>query len=219
MKKEDIKALLLAASLIVFESIIYFICKLSPIKVTVLTSSFDEKLPFVAAFCLLYSLWFIYLLLIPFVIYKHEKKNLFKYTSITAISILLAAVIFIFFPTTIVRDVNLDGVNPVFKLILTVIYFMDTPNLCCLPSMHCALCYIFIYMVLKTHNLKWYYKALFVVTSLGIVASTMFIKQHVIWDVLAAIPLIIISVAIDKFVPLSKFIEEKYEKINFVKEK
>ena len=215
MKKEDIKALLLALSLIVFESFLYYICKLSPFKATVLTSSFDEKLPFIAAFCLLYSLWFIYLLLIPFVIYKHDKKVLFKYTSIAAISIVIAFFVFLFYPTTIVRDVSLNGVNPIFRLILRVIYFMDTPNLCCLPSMHCALCYIFIYTILRTKNLKWYYKVLFVVTSLGIVASTMFIKQHVIWDVLAAIPLVVISIIIDRFTPLSKFIEDKYEKIDF----
>jgi len=217
MKKEDLKVLLLALALVLFESVIYFLCKLSPLEPLILTSSIDKKIPFVAIFCLIYSLWYIYLFLIPFIIYKCDKKSLFKYTSITIICVIVAAIVFIFFPTTIERNVDLSGVNPILKLILNVIYYMDTPNLCCLPSMHCALSYIFIYMSLKTKNLKWYYKLIIIITSLGIVASTMFIKQHVIWDALAAIVLVIISIIIDKFTNIDKFIEEKFEKFNFIK--
>ena len=217
MKKEDLKVLIFAALLVLFESAIYLLSKLSPIETTVLTSTFDDKLPFIAAFSLVYCLWYVYLILVPFILSRVDKKMLYKYASITIISIICGALVFIFFPTTIVRDVDLSNSNIIFKLILKVIYFMDTPILCCLPSMHCALSYIFIYTILKAKNFKWYYKLIIVITSLGIVASTLFIKQHVIWDVLAAIALFIIALIIDKFVPLDKWIEEKYEKINFKK--
>ena len=50
MKKEDIRVLIFAALLVLFESVVYFLCKLSPLKLTVLGSSFDDKLPFFMSF-------------------------------------------------------------------------------------------------------------------------------------------------------------------------
>ena len=215
MKKEDIKVLLFALLLVIFESATYLLAKLTPFKAVVLTSSFDERLPLIPFFVLLYFLWYIYLFLIPFIIAKCDKKLLFKYASITIITILLGAAIFVFFPTTIERNVDLSNTNLFFKLLLKIVYFMDTPNLCCLPSMHCALSYIFIYMILKTPNLKWYYKLLIVLSSIGIAFSTLFVKQHVIWDLLSSIPLVIIAIIIDRFTNIDRILEEKYNKINF----
>lgn len=215
MKKEDLKALIFAGLLLAFETIAYFGCKFSPFKLTILTSSFDAKLPFIPAFSIFYYLWYVYLLLIPFVLYKVNKKRMFEYAKIVVISVLLASIIFIFFPTTIERGVNLIECHSIFEYIVKFIYFTDTPNLCCLPSMHCVLCFIFIYMSLKTKELKWYYKLFFVLTSLGIVASTLFIKQHVIWDVFAAIAVVTISVIISKFSKLDQVLEKYYEHFNF----
>ena len=210
MKKDDIKALIFAIGLVIFESIVYFLCKFSPFETTLLTSEFDNNLPFIPAFCLLYSLWFIYLILIPFILYKFDIKRFFKYISITIICIIIGGLVFFFYPTTIARNVDLSNTNIIFKLILKVIYFIDTPILCCLPSMHCVLCYIYIYTSLRAKNLKWYYKMLIVTTSLGIVASTLFIKQHIIDDAIAAIFVVIIAIIIDKFTNLDKFISKKF---------
>jgi len=225
MKKEDLKALVFALLLVLFESIVYFLCKFSPISVNILTSEFDAKLPLIPFFACFYYLWYIYLFLIPFILNRIDKKQFFKYASITVICILIGALIFIFFPTTFDRGVDLNNYKSIFTYLVKFIYFTDTPNLCCLPSMRCALSFIFIYISLKTKDLKWYYKLLITITSLGIVASTLLIKQHVIWDVFAAILVVIISILIDKYTNIGniienklKFVEKLIEKI-FVKTK
>ena len=64
--------------------------------------------------------------------------------------------------------------------------------------------------------MKWYYKVLITFASFGIVASTLFIKQHVIWDVYAAVGVVLISILIDKYTNIGKFVEkvcDKAEKI------
>ena len=213
MKKEDVKAIIFALLLILFESGVYFLCKLSPIEPTILTSSFDEKLPFVPFFACFYYLWYIYLLLIPFVLNRIGKKYFLKYASITIICVLIGALVFIFFPTTINRGIDLNNYKSIFTYVVKFIYFTDTPNLCCLPSMHCAMSFIFIYMAFKAKEMKWYYKVSIIITSLGIVASTLFIKQHVIWDVYAAIVLSIISILIARCANINQFIDKKISKI------
>lgn len=213
MKKEDIRVLIFAALLVLFESVVYFLCKLSPLKLTVLGSSFDDKLPFIPFFACFYYLWYVYLFLIPLILNRVNKKYFFKYASTTVICILLGALIFILYPTTINRGVELNNYKSIFTYIVKFIYMTDNPNLCCLPSMHCALSFIFIYSTFKAKELKGSYKILIAITSLAIIASTLFIKQHVIWDVIAAFIVVTISIIIDKFVNLDKFIEKIFEKI------
>lgn len=215
MKKEYIKVLIFALALIAFESAIYMLCKLSPLKITVLSSTFDDKLPFIPIFSIFYYLWYIYLFFIPLILYHFNKEHLFKYASITIFSIIIGGIIFVLFPTTINRGVNLDNYKSIFTYLVRFIYFTDTPNYCCLPSMHCALSFIAIYMILKVKDLKLPYKLLIIIGAFGIIASTLFIKQHVIWDVIAALVLVVVSIIIDRFTKFNKFIEKKYESFDF----
>lgn len=212
MKKSDVKAILLACLPILFESVVYFISKLSPLSVTVLSSEFDNNLPFIPFFACFYYLWFLFLLLIPFILNRYGKKYFLKYVSISFICVILGAIVFIFYPTTIDHGVNLDEYKSIFTYLVRFIYFTDSPNLCCLPSMHCALSFIFIYNSLRVKEMKWYYKVLITFASLGIVASTLFIKQHVIWDVYAAIVVVIISILIDRFTNVSKLVNKIVDK-------
>ena len=214
MKKEDIKVLIFAVLLILFESVVFFGCKLSPIKHTVLSSNFDDNLPFVPFFACFYYLWYIYLLLIPFILNRLNKKSFFRYSSLTIICVIMGAIVFVLFPTTINREVNINEYHSIFAYLVRFIYFTDTPNLCCLPSMHCALSFIFIYTSLKTKEMKWYYKVLITLTSLGIVASTLFIKQHVIWDVFAAIVVVTICILIDKYTNIGNYIGKRFNYVS-----
>ena len=214
MKKEDFKALIIAFLLILLESGSYFLCKLSPIPRTLLTSSFDDKLPFVPFFVCFYFLWYLFLLIIPFVLYKHEKKYLVRYASIDIICVIIASLIFIFFPTLIIRNVDVNNYKTIFIYPVKFIYFTDTPDLCCLPSMHCAMSFIFMYTALKIKEMKWYYKALIIFASFGIIASTLLIKQHVIWDVYAAIAVVVLSILLDRYTKVGEYFRNKVEELD-----
>ena len=214
MKKEDLKVIIIAILLILLESGSYFVCKLSPIPRTLLTSSFDDKLPLVPFFICFYFLWYLFLIIIPFVLYKHGKKYLVRYASLDIICVIIASLIFIFFPTIIIRNVDLSKYNSIFVYPIKFIYFTDTPDLCCLPSMHCAMSFIFIYTSLKTKEMKWYYKTMIVLSSLGIVASTLLVKQHVIWDVYAAIVVVAVTVLIERYTKIGEYFRNKVEKLD-----
>ncbi len=210
MKKEYIKVIIFIIGLIALESISYFLAKLSPIEATLLTSSFDSALPLVPFFVFFYYSWYILLFVVPLIFYLKDREKIFKYAATSVICIVISFLVFFFFPTTIVRpDIEVTNVS---TFLLNFIYFTDTPALNCLPSMHCALCYLFIYFSFKVKNVKWYYKVLIIIDSLLVVASTMFIKQHVIWDALAALALVAISIILNKKLKLHEKIAQKFNK-------
>ena len=68
---------------------------------------------------------------------------------------------------------------------------IDEPT-CCLPSIHCLSCFYIILALLKSKTNK-YFKITNVIVCILIVFSTLFIKQHVILDVLASLIITIIS--------------------------
>lgn len=212
--KEYKKVLIFTIVLVVFETIMYLLAKFSPFEPTILLSTLDQKLPVIQSFVMFYYLWYIYLIVLPCIFYYKDKKNFYKYFTLTALSVIIAFFIFFLFPTTIERGNIVFEENTIFTILLKIIYFTDTPILNCLPSMHCTLCFIFIYLTLKLRNFKWYYKLLIIITNVLIIVSTLLIKQHVIWDVLAALLLVIICNKIDRKFNLSEKFAIKYDEIN-----
>jgi membrane-associated phospholipid phosphatase len=72
------------------------------------------------------------------------------------------------------------------EYLVNIIYKMDTPVLNCFPSMHCVISFIFIYVSLTEKNLNIKYKVLLTIWSLLVIVSTLFVKQHVLVDVISA---------------------------------
>lgn len=211
MKKENKKALALIVGIILFESITYLLAKFSPFEPTLLISKLDNKLPLVEEFVIFYVLWYLYLVLLPYLFFKLDRSKYFKYVAVTSICITISFFVFFFFPTTITRgNVNLS--NNLFIFILKIIYFIDTPILNCLPSMHCALSMILFVLVTKTNNLKIGYKIIINLTLILIIISTLLIKQHVTFDVIAAVIIVFISFIINKIIKIDLKISACFSK-------
>lgn len=158
---------------------------------TCLTSSLDDKIPFLTVFIYPYISWYIMLALIPMIMYITKPQNMYKYVATCIVSLLIAFVIFALFPTTINRP---EVIGTDFTAIVTRLIFMtDTPPVCCLPSTHCALCFLFILYTIDIKELKPSIKLVISLWSIVIMMSTLFIKQHVIYDVILALPLVILS--------------------------
>lgn len=203
--------LIFTIGLILFESLMYLLAKMTPFEPTLLTSVIDEQLPLVESFVFFYVLWYLYLVLIPYLFYKLDQEKYFKYLAWTLLSIGIAFLIFFFFPTTIVRSEH-QVTNNIFGLLLKAIYAIDTPILNCLPSMHCALCFIFMILIVKTKDLKNIYKIILNITLVLIILSTLLIKQHVIWDALAAVILVLLSIFINHLWKLDLKIAKMFNK-------
>ena len=81
-----------------------------------------------------------------------------------------------------------------------------------MPSMHCTVCFTSIYSIIKCNKITKKCKAFFTFIFIGIVLSTLFVKQHAILDVVTAFILTaIISVIVYKL-KLDKKFENYIEK-------
>ena len=82
------------------------------------------------------------LFVVPYLLYKSDEEFFKRYFVSTFISITVAGLIYIFFPTSIVRaSINGSGIT---NFIVKFIYLIDTPVMNCFPSMHCIISFLFI---------------------------------------------------------------------------
>lgn len=189
MYKIKIKIVLLIIILILFQATTYFLTKLVQISPVLLNSGIDNKIPYVPYFVYFYIIWYPMLLLIPYIIYIKNKEVFYKYITTYVISVLICGIIFIIFPTTINRA-NITETDISNKLV-NLLYIIDQPPVNCLPSIHCLVAFLFIFGISKV-NLSNRYKLIVYILSICIVLSTLFIKQHVVYDAIASF--VIVSV-------------------------
>lgn len=181
--KKNYKLFLTIAFLVIYQSLLYLISKLTPIKATILTSTIDSRIPFISYFIYFYILWYVMLFIVPYLLYKSDKEIFKKYFVSTFISITIAGLIYILFPTSIVRaSINGSGIS---NFIVKFIYLIDTPVMNCFPSMHCIISFLFIFSVIGCRNLSNKYKWVISILSCLIVISTLLVKQHVVVDVIS----------------------------------
>ena len=64
--KKNYKLFLTIASLVIYQSLLYLISKLTPIKTTILTSTIDSLIPFIPYFIYFYIFWYVMLFIVPY---------------------------------------------------------------------------------------------------------------------------------------------------------
>ena len=173
--KENKNRIIILIFSFLFQTFIYGITKLFQGTPMHLNNYFDNMIPFIPAFVIFYVLWYLLLFLIPLLILKYNKKVFDRY--------IVTCLIYALFEGIIFREPLV--VDSISTWIINIIYKVDTPvNL--FPSAHCALAILFIISTLDVKEIKKEYKILITITSVLIMLSTVFIKQHVIVDVLGA---------------------------------
>ena len=184
MKSKNKKIIILLLFLLIYQTSLYLIAKLTPIEINVVGNTIDEKIPFIPQFIYAYISWYIMLFLVPYIFYKKSPKSFNKYYITTFSCITIGLFIYFFYPTIMYRaDIEFNSIS---EYLVNIIYKMDTPALNCCPSMHCVISFIFIYVSLTEKNLNIKYKVLLTIWSLLVIVSTLFVKQHVIVDVISA---------------------------------
>lgn len=181
MNKGFIKYLKVPIFLTFTQIIVYFISKFFLRNEFALNNILDDSIPFIPYFIYFYILWYVLLFLVPIIYMKYDTKALKRYIYTNFISVLICGIIFIIFPTTLIRP-NIE-VTSLTTWLVNIIYFFDTPAVNCFPSIHCLICFIFI-LCNSNSNVKRSYKAIINALSIIIIFSTFFVKQHVIYDAL-----------------------------------
>ena len=110
------------------------------------------------------------------------------------ISTIMAHITFIIYPSMVLRpDINVTGLT---SWILDFTYKTDTPAINCLPSMHCIYCFVTSYYIIKCKNMNIKKRIPIVIFSALIVLSTLFVKQHILEDVILAFIYVTIAVIV-----------------------
>lgn len=149
-----------------------------------LETPLDTALPFLAPFVLFYVLAFVQWGLNYLLIARDSKDLCYRFAFGNIIAKIICLFFFLLLPTTLARP-EVTGTDLCSRLV-RLIYTSDPPvNL--FPSIHCleSWCCIRASFLLKKSNRT--YQTATLIMSLGVFASTLFIKQHVIADVFGGI--------------------------------
>lgn len=181
---KNFKVIITIIFLIVFQSSLYFIAKFTPFAYHIVNIEFDSYIPLISIFVIPYVLWYLSLFIVPYLFSKYDEHLYRVYVRTIIISLFIAFLIYFFYPTTLIRDEVV--VKDILTFIIDLIYKIDTPAINCLPSAHCILSFVHIYITIIIKGMNKKIKVLIIIQSILVILSTLFIKQHVVLDVITA---------------------------------
>lgn len=151
---------------------------------TELAVSLDRLMPlreeWVVIYVLTYLFWIMGLLLIA----RQEEALGSRMAVGVIIADIICGIFFLALPTTVARpELTVDGP---FSWALSVIYALDTPTNC-FPSMHCLFAYLVFRQSLDSPSSGTGFRIFCGVFTLLVFMSTLFVKQHVIADVVSGV--------------------------------
>jgi membrane-associated phospholipid phosphatase len=149
-----------------------------------LITAVDKQIPFLEIFVIPYLLWyaFIFLMFVYFAIF--DRSTYYRTLLSFCAGMLVCYVIYFFFQTTVPRP-ELQGAGILTDMVRYV-YNADEP-FNCFPSIHVLSSYLMIIAI--RHSKLWTIKKDLIVSSIAysIILSTLFIKQHVVLDIVAGV--------------------------------
>lgn len=147
----------------------------------------DEGIPFCEYFVVPYVLWFLFVGGMAAYTVFFEKKAFVRYMSFIMITYTAALIAFFLFPTVQQLRPSVFTEPNLFTGMVIGIYSMDTNTNVC-PSVHVI---GQIAVLLAAFDCKRFahrlWKIFFIIATIAVCASTVFIKQHSILDVFAAL--------------------------------
>jgi len=176
---------LLAVLTIALQGLIYLqITPLATQDSVQVNTSLDDLIPYLSWFVIFYVAW-MPLLYIAFIYLGMTNRSLYWRTIIAYnAAVTVSNLIFILFPTSMPRP-EISG-NDIFNMLVLFIYNHDQP-VNCFPSIHCLTTYLLFISMIRHQLFSVGMRVLFSVFFWSIIASTVFIKQHALVDVIGGI--------------------------------
>lgn len=167
------------------QALLYFMSKFLISNYHLIGSPLDDKIPVVSFFIFAYMIWYPLEITTFYFLYKHDKKGYIKLVIALAMSLITAQICYYVYPTMINRPI-MDSYHNLTTFVTYLTYASDTP-VNCFPSVHCIICFLVIFATIHNPNLGKAYKYLIYLLNILIILSTLFVKQHVIIDVIGAL--------------------------------
>lgn len=172
----------------------------------------DSMVPFVPAFISIYLLAFITWIVGYIVITRENKEICFHYTSAEMIAKLICFIIFLIIPTTMARP-EITG-SGIWHSISKLVYWIDEP-VTLFPSIHCLESWMCFRGSLPLKKVGVTYKVIMFISAILVFLSTIFVKQHVIVDIIGGVLVVEIGLFIAKKFKTGEKLEKLIKK--FVK--
>jgi hypothetical protein len=204
---DKIKSLIIVIGAIVLQTTVYYTGRQFGSRAYLLGNTIDLKIPYISGFVYFYISWYILIFLVPYMISRYDQESFFKHMTTLALSLFITLIAFIAFPTTMERYVITT--NTLNDQIVKAIYAKGSV-LCCAPSLHILLTSLFMFPIFKNTAIPNLFKICTYIVSIGIILSTVLIKQHVFIDIPISIFVNVICWAVvDKF-RLQRYLKEIY---------
>ena len=204
--KNTLKVFLIIGLTFGFQTSCYFFGQMSFGRAVLVDVWIDRITPFIPEFVFVYLFWFIMVPAVPFVVYLYDKEKFYRYMVTMAMSAVMGFFIFTFYPITIPRYGG--AIRGIANPVLSFVYWFDKPA-SCMPSFHVGTCIMFVLATMFNKKIpKWFYYTVFILSVL-VILSTLFIKQHIVYDAAAAL----ITVGISWFIAKKFKLDDKLRKL------
>ena len=149
-----------------------------------LTTSLDRLIPLVPLWTVVYLLAFASWIVTFFLLFRQRKAHVYRNSAAYFLTLLLTGAMFLLVPGAIERP-EVPGTG-FFPWLTRLVYACDPPNNLC-PSLHVICSYYCWRCLYDTEGIPRWYRRFNLVFLLLVCCSILFVKQHVIVDIPAAV--------------------------------
>lgn len=153
----------------------------------------DQHIPRIPAFVYPYVLWFPLIVIFPIGLYYFSPGNWVALQIAWIFCVVVSVVAYLAYPTTFQREKLGHGRT---ERVLALVYKTSYRGVNCAPSLHCSTSMMIAFVAVVTNQMPWWLRVISVLVSLAIILATQFTKQHVLLDLLTAIPVAVVSLSI-----------------------
>lgn len=197
--------LLLAISLYLLKGVLYFSIKEIPVEIHHIHMRIDEFIPFIKYFYVFYVSYYVLPEILLWILSFYDKKKFWSLFWGVAAANVVCCICFVIYQVQMIRpegypmDLALRDVKSVsdfFDFCVSMQYKADAGALNCFPSLHATMGCLVVLLGLKTTRdearFPLWLRCVSVFIGLGIIASTVFVKQHYFIDLVAGVILMVI---------------------------
>ena len=178
--------------LMVLQAAIFWSIKLLQSNYHTFNFILDQKIPLMKWTIYIYNMFYPLVFFLLAYLYTKDEKKYFNACIAGIVGYLICDVIFLSYPT--IMDYPRDIVVHNFTdLVLKITYVADTPALNCFPSIHCLFCFQTIYSLVSSKKTNKNIKIFGTIFLILIAISTLTVKQHYFYDVVASLVLCVIA--------------------------
>lgn len=153
----------------------------------------DARIPRIPAFVYPYVLWFPLIVIFPIGLYYFSPGNWVALQIAWIVCVVVSVAAYLAYPTTFQREKLGQGRT---ERVLALVYKTSYRGVNCAPSLHCSTSMMIAFVAVVTNQMPWWLRVVSVLVSLAIILATQFTKQHVLLDLLTAIPVAVVSLSI-----------------------